>query len=361
MKSLLRMHALLLAFASIDCMMCATTALPIKMKSPNASALVLVFLVTTVLNCKDNVAADEGVEQELSAALTAKLPQELIDYRPPECPCIRYTPWSGLTNDQKGYASNLGYNKNSWNHHRQSYNALEDLYWPALSAEQQGNATRLGYDHHRWTCCANHYEWHHWGHMGNWWPEAQMAYSILGYNKAGWNRDFDYPPSAFKNWCRNVTGEQEDVCFTELELFALKTVCFGSESVYRYDSLARPIWGGKYFKPDHCAAEDEKRGTVDNDQDNANDDEKIMETARPTRSPSITPTPGPTMIPSSTPTPTKETFEPTGEPTSVGEITGEDEGGSQMTSGSSATGTSYFVLSTLLWALAGSTGVLLTL
>lgn len=311
---------------------------------------VLLFLITAVLNSKANAAVEEGDggKQELSAALRAKLPPELIDYRPPECPCIRYTPWSSLTNDQKGYAANLGYNKNSWNHHRQSYNTLEDLYWPALSPEQQSNATRLGYDHHRWTCCANHYEWHHWGHMGNWWPEAQIAYSILGYNKAGWNRDFDYPPSAFKHWCRNVTGEDEDVCFTELELFALKTVCFGSESVYRYDSLARPIWG-KYFKPDHCAAEDEKRAA-----------DSGMETTRPTSSPSIAPTPGPITSPP-TQILAKETFDPTGGPTAVEEIADEDEGNEDMTSSSSAINTSYYVLSPLLCALVGSTGVLLVL
>ena len=323
------------------------------------SSFLFTFLVTAVLNSKANAGENEGGEQELSAALRAQLPPELIDYRPPECPCIRYTPWSDLSDDQKGYAANLGYNKNSWNHHRQSYNTLEDLYWPALSPEQQGNATFLGYDHHRWTCCANHYEWHHWGHMGNWWPEAQIAYSILGYNKAGWNRDFDYPPSAFKHWCRNVTGEQEDVCFTELELFALKTVCFGSESVYRYDSLARPIWG-KYYKPDHCVAEDEKSATPgDDDQDNANDGEEIVETTTPTDYPSISPTPGPTKLQPLTPIPTKETFEPTGEPTSVEETADEDERNNNMTNSSSATSTSHCVLSPLLCALVGSTMALL--
>ena len=333
-----------------------------KMKSPNAPAFAL-FLVTTVLHSGVRAAGEgEGGKQELSAGLLAKLPPELIDYRPLACPCIRYTPWSGLTDDQKGYAANLGYNKNSWNHHRQSYNTLEDLYWPALSADQQSNATRLGYDHHRWTCCANHYEWHHWGHMGNWWPEAQIAYSILGYNKAMWNRDFDYPPSAFKHWCRNVTGEQEDACFTELELFALKTVCFGSESVYRYDSMARPIWG-KYYKPDHCVVEEEKRATP-GDQANVNDDEKILQTTRPTDFPSTAPTPGPTKSPS-TPAPAKETFEPTGEPTSVAstveEIIGDDEGTNEMISTSSARATSRYVSLSLLCALVGNTGVLVVL
>jgi hypothetical protein len=226
---------------------------------------------------------------ELSASLRAELPPELLDYRPPVCPCVRYTPWSDLADEQKKHAVNLGYNRNSWNHHRQSYNGLEDLYWPALSPEQQSNATALGYDHHKWTCCANHYAWHHWGHMGNWWPEAQMAYEILGFNKQSWNRDFDYPASEYKHWCRNVTGEVEGVCFTELELFALEMVCFGSESVYRYDSLAKPIWG-RYYKPEHCTVEDAIEDTKD-------------ETTMPTGSP----TPGPVSMAPMTPVPTKST------------------------------------------------------
>jgi hypothetical protein len=294
-------------------------------KSIGAPAFCLVVLATTLRD--PGVHADE---QQLSASLVAELPPELIDYRPPECPCIRYTPWWDLTTDQKRYAANLGYNRNSWNHHRQSYNVLEDLYWPALSPEQQSNATQLGYDHHKWTCCANHYEWHHWGHMGNWWPEAQIAYSVLGYSKPSWNRDYDYPQSAYKDWCRNVTGEQEGACFTELELFALKAVCFGSESVYRYDSLARPIWG-TYYKPEHCVAEDEKRATL-NDQENA--DANTKETKMPTGNPSVAPDP----------------IHP-GAPTSVMPA-GDNDGKNELAT-SSSSATSPFVYFSLLCAFAG--------
>ena len=247
---------------------------------------------------------------ELSASLRAELPPELLDYRPPTCPCVRYTQWTDLTDEQKKHALNLGYNRNSWNWHRQNYNGLEDLYWPALSPEQQSNATLLGYDHHKWTCCANHYAWHHWGHMGNWWPEAQMAYEILGYNKASWNRDFDYPASEYKHWCRNVTGEVEGVCFTELELYLLEMVCYGSESVYRYDSLAKPIWG-RYFKPEHCTAED------------AIEDAK-KETTVPTGSLSAAPTPGPVSMAPTTPIPTKESPTSTGASTD-GKLVQEDK------------------------------------
>ena len=255
------------------------------------STLLLVAAVVAVVPLQSVVHAGE-----LSASLRAQLPPELLDYRPPTCPCVRYTPWSDLTDEQKKSALNLGYNRNSWDHHRQSYNGLEDLYWPALSPEQQSNAAALGYDHHKWTCCANHYAWHHWGHMGNWWPEAQMAYEILGFNKAGWNREFDYPASEYKHWCRNVTGEVEGVCFTELELFALEMVCFGSESVYRYDSLAKPIWG-RYFKPEHCTVEDEKKAAIE---------ETTVSAA---------PTPGPVSMAPMTPIPTKDAPTSTGAPT----------------------------------------------
>ena len=89
--------------------------------------------------------------------------------------------------------------------------------------------------------------------MGNWWPEAQSFYTILGYNKASWNRDFDYPSSEYKKWCLMVSGEVEDVCLSEIEVWSLKMVCYGSESVYRYDSLVDPVWGS-YELPEHCAA-----------------------------------------------------------------------------------------------------------
>jgi hypothetical protein len=131
-------------------------------------------------------------------------------------------------------------------------NPLEELYYDALDSDQQDAADALGYGRHTWTCCVNHYEWHHWGHMGNWYPEAVEAYEALGWTKKRWNRDQDYPASAYKVWCRDVTGEVEGVCLRRDEMAALQSLCY-TPSSYRWESLARPLFG-TYEVPPHCAA-----------------------------------------------------------------------------------------------------------
>mmetsp|Transcript_26586 Transcript_26586/g.58263 ORF Transcript_26586/g.58263 Transcript_26586/m.58263 type:complete len:428 (+) Transcript_26586:100-1383(+) len=223
-------------------------------RNGSSSAMKALLLLVSALLPHPSIAATNSME--LTPTLQSALPPSLQSYRPPKCPCLRYQPWSTLTTFQRTAAKNLGYNANKWNHHRGGYNELEELYWEALSPEEQGNATLLGYDRHAWTCCANHYTWHHWGHMLNWWGEANAFYAILGYNKASWNRDFDYPPSEYKKWCLNVTnvsGSEEDACLSEVEVWSLKMVCYGSESIYRYDSLVDPVWG-TYELPEHCAS-----------------------------------------------------------------------------------------------------------
>eukprot|EP00957_Ditylum_brightwellii_P202569 15330738-Ditylum_brightwellii.AAC.1 len=75
------------------------------------------------------------------------------------------------------------------------HNELEDLYFDALTSEQQSHAEALGYGPLTWTCCLNHFEYHHFGHMGNLYPWATAAYAELGWTKETWNADEDYPSS----------------------------------------------------------------------------------------------------------------------------------------------------------------------
>mmetsp|Transcript_20 Transcript_20/g.18 ORF Transcript_20/g.18 Transcript_20/m.18 type:complete len:245 (+) Transcript_20:335-1069(+) len=167
----------------------------------------------------------------------------------PNCPCVRYTLWDDLTPAQQNHASALGYNRKKWNYVDKKYNELEDLYFDALTSEQQRHAEALGYGPLTWTCCLNHFEYHHFGHMRNLYPWAAAAYAELGWTLEKWNLDEDYPSSAYKVWCKNAMAENEPLCFTEREEELLTELCY-TESSYQFHSLEGMPF--PYVKPVHC-------------------------------------------------------------------------------------------------------------
>ena len=202
--------------------------------------------------CPDRVSQQSVQESTSHGAMTDQgaPPTPPATVLPPECPCVRYSPYHLLPGGIRRHANALGYTEATWNRPSSMRNSVEQLYYDALTSRQQAAARSLGYRRHTWTCCANHYTYHHWNHMGSWYPMAKQAYEALGWTMEQWNRDQDYPASAYKVWCRNLTGADEGTCLTEEETAALRTVCY-TPSSYRGESLIRPLFE-PYEVPAHC-------------------------------------------------------------------------------------------------------------
>ena len=170
----------------------------------------------------------------------------------PACPCYRYVEFNSLPPSHLDAAeSGLGYNSRTWNIvNPQQSNPLEDFYYDALNEDQQNAVENLGYDRDSYGCCINHFSWHHWGHMSNWYPWASEAYARLGWTKQSWNLDRDYPITSYKYWCRNVTSEEEDLCLTKREMQSLEEVCYTESSYRGYRLVGVPF--DTYETPGEC-------------------------------------------------------------------------------------------------------------
>lgn len=118
----------------------------------------------------------------------------------------------------------------------------------------------LGYNQQTWDCCINHYEAYDWVELQTLLPEVHDAIRDgLGYFQSYWDgpkwKSAEVPLVEAKTWCDNVTSVQEDVCLTEKEVEAVKTLCY-SPSGYRGEPMSgRGLVGGggtTFVGPEHC-------------------------------------------------------------------------------------------------------------
>ena len=117
-----------------------------------------------------------------------------------------------LESEEKSIASNIGYDRTSWDNLEMS--DMESLRYVDLSEEEQLGVMSLGMDADKWDCYMNHYN-------GYFWSDLQVLgvasfYETLGYSLLSWDYELEYVETEDMNWSE-LSSEQQDaahkLCF----------------------------------------------------------------------------------------------------------------------------------------------------
>ena len=141
----------------------------------------------------------------------------------PPYPTVRFTPWGGLSPQDRHGANAVGYQAKSWN--RPGTLAAEASRHAALEPAMAAFLGIASIDAASWDCYVNHYRAYNWTELGE---EARTSYATLGWTPDAWGNGTE-PAEEGKYWA-DLTAEQRH---------AAAKVCYVQPS---WDDVAIPLW-----------------------------------------------------------------------------------------------------------------------
>eukprot|EP00521_Asterionellopsis_glacialis_P009592 CAMPEP_0195284650 /NCGR_PEP_ID=MMETSP0707-20130614/2778_1 /TAXON_ID=33640 /ORGANISM="Asterionellopsis glacialis, Strain CCMP134" /LENGTH=1190 /DNA_ID=CAMNT_0040344029 /DNA_START=45 /DNA_END=3617 /DNA_ORIENTATION=- len=131
-------------------------------------------------------------------------------------PEFRFRNYASLSPKLKEYAETLSYTKSTWNNLGTAI--VESLSYSDLSPDEQHAVIQLGFaSEEDWDCYMNHYDDYTWEELEQ--EEVQTYFTMLGYDKDGWNGE-SHTPSAVEDlhWNELTAAQQtaaKKICYIE--------------------------------------------------------------------------------------------------------------------------------------------------